>query len=75
MYGHQKHISSARDEGFKSIQFTTSPENCAQFEQNMFWIFYWRTRYGQDTTHISGFGVSNNGFSWIFVMKSNFDQL
>ena len=40
MYGYQKHISSACSEGFKSIQFTTSPENCAQFVQNMFWFFF-----------------------------------
>ena len=69
MYGHQKHISSACSEGFKSIQFTASPENCAQFEQNMFWFFLLadnvlRRPYGQDTTGISGFGVPSHGFSW-----------
>ena len=32
-------------------------------------------QYGQDTTGISGFGVPSHVFPWIFMPKSNFDQL
>ena len=44
MYGYQKHFSSTCSEGFKSIQFMTSPENCAQMTQNIIWKHYWWTR-------------------------------
>ena len=40
MYGYHKHIFSTFSEGFKSIQLTTIPENCAHFRQNMFWNLY-----------------------------------
>ena len=39
MYGYHKYNSSTCSGGIQSIQFTTSPENCAQLVQNMFWIF------------------------------------
>ena len=74
MYAYHKHIFSAGSEGFKSIQPTSSSENCAQLGQNIIWNFYWWTLYGQDTTGIFGSGVPNHGFSWIFMMKSNFDN-
>ena len=63
MYGYHKHFSSTCSEGFKSIQFTAIPENCAQFVQNIIWKLLLvdtvlRPRHQND--------VPDHGFSWIF---------
>ena len=60
MYGYHKLIFSTCSEGFKSIQPTSTSENCEQLYQNMILIFYWWTLYGQGTT-----GISREMIRWL----------